>query len=118
MIARAVTGLCFIALLGACGDDLESRQEAVQGMQPSRDEITVREVAPADSEATVTRGAPTENQESPDEGAAMDLPPESLIDTAQGFSADPMDDAAGFDPTPETPSGFAPEPMAAESFED
>ncbi|GAA5048241.1 hypothetical protein GCM10023208_05270 [Erythrobacter westpacificensis] len=115
MIARAATTLSAVALLAGCGDDLESRQQAVQGLEPARDEITIRNATPQESEATVTRRAPEDNV---DQGAAVDVPPESLIDTAQGFSADPMDDATGFDPTPDNTGGFAPESMAPESFEE
>ena len=119
MIARTAAGLCAIALLTGCGDDLESRQAAVQGMEPDGGEITVRKAAPRESEPTVSRqSAEDERTDDMNRGAAIDVPPEALIDTAQGFSADPMDDAAGFDPTPDNSGGFAPETMAPESFEE
>ena len=42
MIARAALALSAVSLLAACGDDLESRQAAVQERQPVGDEVTVR----------------------------------------------------------------------------
>ncbi|WP_120077678.1 hypothetical protein [Aurantiacibacter odishensis] len=119
MIARAAAGLCAIALLAGCGDDLESRQAAVQGMEREGGDITVRQAAPEASGPTVSRDSDgDQSADDLDQGAAIDVPPEALIDTAQGFSADPIDDAAGFDPTPDNSGGFAPETMAPESFEE
>jgi hypothetical protein len=128
MIARAAPariGLAVIAvaLLSACGDDLESRQAAVQEQQPTGGEITVGEPQPQVSRATRTPAAEATAQGFDDEGrddddVAFDAMPEPLVDNAQGFDPDPIDDTSGFDPTPTDPSGFAPEPIGPESFEE
>lgn len=100
-----------LLLLGACGDDLESRNAAV-GLGGSED----------GTELTVVRPAQTtgENETSGDgedgqlEGAAadegdeilVDAMPDELIDSAEGFAPEPMDNASGFDPTPRAPESF------------
>lgn len=51
-----------------------------------------------------------------DEMIVFDAPPEALIDNAQGFAPEPIDDASGFDPTPSSPQDFTPEPVGQETF--
>jgi hypothetical protein len=125
MIARAALGVAALSLLGACGDDLESRQSAVQERQPMGGEITVGNTntsssraasAPAPAAAPTAQGfADDDDLEDP---PVVEAAPEALIDDAQGFSTDPIDDTSGFDPTPSDSGGFAPETLGAESFEE
>ena len=121
-IACTAFGLGALPLLTACGDDLESRQAAVQEMRPTGGQATAEQAPPqARSDNKVAQSstpAEPEDNAQTDDGMVIDAAPEALIDEAQGFSTDPIDDTAGFDPTPSDSGGFAPEPMAPESFED
>lgn len=102
--------------LSACGDDLDSRQAAVDERQPPRDAITIERAEPRRAtSATPDQGNTISEM---DDEVIVDAGPEIFVDDAQGFSPDPMDDTTGFDPTPIDPGGFAPEPLAPESFED
>ena len=120
---QALIFLSTLTLLASCGDDLESRQQAVESRQPvGGSGITVgdassRTNAPVD-DATAEGFA--DEQRGSDGGEPMmeEAAPEELIDTAQGFAAEPMDDARGFDPTPADSGGFAADPVSTESFED
>ena len=123
MIARAALALSAVSLLAACGDDLESRQAAVQERQPVGDEVTVREREPqvtrasrAPSPEATTQGFAEEDD--PDAEVIYETMPEPLVDDAQGFDPSPIDDTSGFDPTPVDPGGFAPEPIGPETFEE
>jgi len=121
-MARAACGMAALALLAGCGDDLESRQQAVEERQPVGGEVTIGDPAPRASRTASTPGPAATTQgfedEDPGEELVVDAEPEIFIDDAQGFSTDPIDDTSGFDPTPPESGGFAPEPMAPESFED
>ena len=48
----------------------------------------------------------------------VDADADSLMDSAQGFGAAPMDTAAGFDPTPTREPAFGTAPTEPESFGD
>ncbi len=123
MIHRHLIGICAISLVSACGDDLESRQAAVQ--QPDGDAITISQPNAPDAGSTsprrssqIERGTGQGGETDATEKVIVDAGPETFVDDAQGFSTDPIDDTSGFDPTPMDPQGFAPEPSAAEVFEE
>lgn len=123
MIVRAALALSAVPLLAACGDDLESRQAAVQEQQPMGGEMTVGEQEPqitragrAPSPQETAQGFDDEGD--PDAEITYETMPDPMVDTAQGFAPDPIDDTSGFDPTPVDPGGFAPEPIGPETFED
>ena len=126
MIGRAFALLAATGLLSACGDDLESRQAAVAQHSAEGGQITVGQrqsaattTSPSSSTAPPAQAFDDDRAPEPaDEPAPFDAGGDSLVDDAQGFSTDPLDDTSGFDPTPSVPGGFAPEPMAPESFED
>lgn len=119
---QALIGLSALALLAACGDDLESRQEAVEGRQPVGGEMTVGDASSRSNSSAANataEGFADDQRSSDDDGRPVEeAAPEELIDNAQGFSAEPMDDTKGFDPTPTDSGGFAPDSLAPESFED
>ena len=121
MIARAALALSAVTLLAACGDALESRQAAVQEQQPMGGEMTI-ESPQANSATTAPAPAPTaqgfDDEDDPDAEVTYETMPEPLVDPAQGFDPDPIDDTSGFDPTPIEPDGFAPEPIGPETFEE
>lgn len=126
MIARTLALLMAVGALSGCGDDLESRQAAVEQQRPNGGQVVVgqRDTAPertpsAPSPTAPARGfADTGETLVPGESAPLDSDIEGFVDEAQGFSTDPIDDTSGFDPTPSDAGGFAPEPLAPESFED
>ena len=94
-----------LALLGACGNDLESRQEAANELQPSERFIDGEAPAPRSAPAPTAAAEPEEEEaddEDDEEEVVVDASPDDLIDSAQGFSAQPMDDARGFDPSPQS----------------
>ena len=66
--------------------------------QPSRRDAP----RPAATTATFSDDEDTGREERDTEGETVyvDAEPESLIDTTEGFAAEPMDDASGFDPAP------------------
>ena len=112
-LAMAALGICALPLLSACGDDLEDRQAAVEERQPVSGAMTMEQ-----SQRALSAPAPESEAARMDDEVVVDAEPEVFVDDAQGFSTDPIDDTAGFDPTPSENGGFAPEPMAPESFED
>ncbi len=122
MTVRLLLPLSAIALLASCGDDLESRQAAVQERMPERDLSIQSSPKEARDSSTPIPTAPAEgfanDSDAGDENAGNmeDAAPDELIDNAQGFSTDPIDDTSGFDPSPDAPQGFAPEPIGPESF--
>ena len=124
MIVRAALGLAAVTLLSSCGDDLESRQAALEQEHP-RGHLDEDEDVPApEVRRTPTVTAPTASaqgfadEDETEEPTIIEAGPESLIDNAQGFSTDPIDDTSGFDPTPNYSGGFAPETTGPESFEE
>ncbi len=112
-LAMAALGICALPLLSACGDDLEDRQAAVEERQPVSGAMTMEQ-----SQRAPSAPAPESEAARMDDEVVVDAEPEVFVDDAQGFSTDPIDDTAGFDPTPSENGGFAPEPMAPKSFED
>ncbi len=126
MTARLLIGISALALLAGCGDDLESRQAAVQERMPDRD-MSGTQSQPQETRLSITP-APAATAEGfaddgeindEDEGAVVEATPEALIDDAQGFSTAPIDDTSGFDPSPnDGPQGFAPEPIEPEAFDE
>ena len=100
------------ALLSACGDDLDSRNAAA-GLDSQTDVEII-------SQASRTPAAEAEvqtfddNEDASDEGddgeeaPIVDAMPEDLMDSAQGFAPEPLDDTAG----------IAPEPIGAEPMQD
>ncbi|RIV85828.1 hypothetical protein D2V07_10930 [Aurantiacibacter zhengii] len=120
----AALGICALPLLSACGDDLEDRQAAVEERQPANGAMTMEQSQiKTESGSSPSQGASTaQDSESEttrmDDEVVVDAEPEVFVDDAQGFSTDPVDDTAGFDPTPRENGGFAPEPIAPEIFED
>ncbi len=102
--ALLASALPALALLSACGDDLESRQAAAEERQPSEqfieDEVEARS-APAPAAASAPEaddGGDADGGE--EEPLQVDAAPDDLIDSATGFAPEPMDDARGFDPSP------------------
>lgn len=124
MTARLLLTISAISLLASCGDDLESRQAAVQDRTPERDLSIQSPPQSARDSAVSATAAPAEGfaddtlANGKDAGIVEDAAPDELIDNAQGFSTDPVDDTSGFDPSPDTPQGFAPEPIGVEAFEE
>lgn len=103
-----IAALPVTALLAACGDDLSSRQQEAAEYQP-----TERFIESAEPSSSPTTSAPqaspaevSEDAAEEDEALVIDASPQDLVDSAQGLSAAPMDDAQGFDPTPEPPERF------------
>ena len=96
--------LSAFTLSAACGNDLESRQEAANELQPSERFVESAE-EPRRTPAPVAEAEPVAEEEPAEEDEEMivDAAPDDLIDDAQGFAAEPMDDAQGFDPTPSGP---------------
>lgn len=111
MIARAALVLPAIVLLAACGDSLESRNEAAGLDQRGGSEMTVvtQNTPPSRSgQNAATRSPnaqPTSQSFSDEEGEdddvlEVDAGPETFVDSAEGFAPEPMDDTSGFDPSP------------------
>lgn len=123
-LAMAALGISTLPLLSACGDDLEDRQAAVEERQPGSGAIPMEQSQSkaggnsSQSQRASTAEDPESEAARMDDEVVVDAEPEVFVDDAQGFSTDPIDDTAGFDPTPSENGGFAPEPMAPESFED
>lgn len=120
---QAMVCLSALTLLASCGDDLESRQQAVEGRQSvGGSGMTVGDASSRSNSppADATAEGFADEQRSSDDGEPMmeEAAPEELIDTAKGFAAEPMDDARGFDPTPADSGGFAADPVSPERFED
>ncbi|MWV29121.1 hypothetical protein [Aurantiacibacter rhizosphaerae] len=122
MTTRLLIGLAAIAALAGCGDDLESRQSAVQERTPGRD-LSGQQPQPRETRLTVQPAPATKAEGFADDDALSDdgeviedATPDALIDSAQGFSTDPIDDTSGLNPSPEAPQGFAPESIEPESF--
>ncbi|WAT17619.1 hypothetical protein OZN62_11955 [Aurantiacibacter sp. MUD11] len=115
MMARVAVLAGAAALLSACGDDLESRNAAVQterpqeGMRVVQSNTKSRSTAQSSAPAAPASFADAEADDG-EEVLEVEAGPESFIDDAQGFSTDPIDNTAGFDPTPADPQGFAAEP--------
>ena len=104
--------------LTACGDDLESRNEAAgtdrapemtiqsQGNSTNRSRTigsgdTIRIEKPASEAGGFADGAEAEAAE------VVDASPSDLVDSAEGFSTEPLDDTSGFDPSPSSDWGSA-----------
>ncbi len=121
MMGRVAICISALAVLSACGDDLESRQAAVEDRMPDR-AVAGSQPDPAEMRITTAPKSSESAEGFAEDGIAAEdtevevAPPEALVDDAQGFSTDPIDDTAGFDPSPSTPEGFAPEPMPPETF--
>ena len=116
-LALVAATLPALALLPACGNNLEDRQAAADEMGanerfPEEDEITITRVEPTApaSEAAAEPEAVDADDDSENEGdgeeLVVDAAPDDLIDSAQGFAPEPMDDTQGFDPTPTAPESF------------
>lgn len=108
--ARTALALGALALLGACGDSLDSRNEAA-GLDPraSGGEMTLS--SQNNTSARSSRAAarspdaqPTSQgfSEDGEDGDVLevDAGAETFIDSASGFDPSPMDDTMGFDPNP------------------
>lgn len=119
MNGRAALALAAVATLAACGDDLESRQAAVEEQQPVPAKMTMERPPAAPAPAATTDGfdAPQDDDDQGDE-KALETESDPLMDSAQGLDPVPLDDTSGFDPTPIEPEGFAPEPIGPETFEE
>lgn len=114
MMARAAFVLPVIVSLAACGDSLESRNEAAGLDQRGGGEMTVvsqNSTPSRSSQSTTTRSPnaqPTSqgyDEEAEEEPLEVDAGPETFIDSAEGFDPSPMDDTMGFDPSPMDPAG-------------
>ncbi|WP_340588852.1 hypothetical protein [Erythrobacter alti] len=101
-------------MLAGCGDDLESRGAAAEKAIADRaaaardadaqddvveDDVVATPRAEAERPARARRPAADDD----DGPTVVDASPEELMDTAQGFSPDPLDDASGIDPAPLRP---------------
>ncbi len=118
--------LALPALVAACGDDLESRQAAIDESGPPQNgdmvlipgrQASDGQTSPGAAGATPMRIEDIEDGETnpeyledgmaiPPAGAdggdslVVDAAPDDLIDSARGFSPEPMDNASGIDPAP------------------
>ena len=100
--------------LAACGDDLESRQAALDQPQGGEIMIGAQETSAVSGTmpAAPAPGAPQGFDDAGDNGSmdeeetVFDAEPEMLIDDAQGFDTAPIDDTSGFDPSPGTAESF------------
>ncbi|MBH5321833.1 hypothetical protein [Aurantiacibacter sediminis] len=111
-------------LIAACGSDLDSRNEAAGVDRNGQREFVIQQpqnrgqssarIVGSEGAAAFQGFDDTEEQEESartgsdrgdagddDEEVVVDAAPDELIDSAQGFSAEPMDDTTGFDPSPE-----------------
>ncbi|WP_271078649.1 hypothetical protein [Aurantiacibacter sp. MUD61] len=109
-------------LIAACDDDLDSRNAAAGVDREGQSEFVVQQprarVASSEGSSRVEGFDDTEEQEErartgsdrggEDDGeeVVVDAAPDELIDSAEGFSAEPMDDTSGFDPSPPPPETF------------
>lgn len=122
-LLRAGLPLLVLALLPACGDDLESRNAATAGYDPAAARAEAAPQARQQDRPQVRRGQGGDgatagegfDEEQPLE---VDADAESLMDSAQGFAATPVDAAAGFDPTPQREPAFGAAPAEPENFAD
>lgn len=111
MMARVALVLPALVMVAACGDSLESRNEAA-GLDPNAgpSEMTVVTQNSSPSRSSGSTSAPTRSPNAQptslgfdDEGEdvlEVDAGAETFIDSAQGFDPTPMDDTSGFDPSP------------------
>ncbi len=111
VVARVALALPLLALVAACGDSLESRNEAA-GLDPrgggGEMRIVSQNSTPSRSSQPATTRPPNaqptaqgfEEEGSESETIEVDAGPETFIDSAQGFDPTPMDDTVGFDPSP------------------
>ena len=101
-------------LTGACGNDLESRNAALEDRQMAyeKDSITSEkgDARPAKPAATTAPAAAEPDEQS--ETETVSARPEDLRDPAQGFAPVPLDDASGIapEPIPATPPTAEPQP--------
>lgn len=116
MTGRIIMG-AFLALLCSCGDDLGSRRAAVQDGQPTGGEMTIEKPSPRTSAADPVPGPQGDTEAGDSDEVVVDVMPESLVDSAEGFSTDPLDDTSGFDPTPVDPEGYFTDPIDSENFD-
>lgn len=114
-LARAGVPVLALALLAACGDDLESRNAAIEGYAPDTGPVIAERAAPRSGRIAAGNAAPDEAE---DEMLETEADPESLVDSAQGYAVAPMDAATGFDPTPTRETAFAPTGAEPENFGD
>ena len=100
--------------LTACGDDLESRNEAAGTNRAP--EMTIQSQSSSTSRSrtigsgdTIRIEKPAEETDSFEDGAEeiVDASPSDLVDSAEGFSTEPLDDTSGFDPSPSSDWGSA-----------
>lgn len=109
MPKRATLASCtaLAAVLAGCGDDLESRNAAIENAGPpgggEREMVLTPGRQGEDRRNAETR--PADNgfagQRDDDEGErVVDAEPDDLIDAAEGFDPTPMDDASGIGTDP------------------
>ena len=96
---RLAALVALTCLASACGDDLESRNAAATGARENPPAVPVAQDTPRPA-ATTRASTPTAPADG--EPVVVDAQPDDLLDDAEGFSAEPMDDASGIDPTPVT----------------
>lgn len=108
MMARAACLLPLVVLLAACGDDLESRNEAAGlDQRGGSGEMTIvtQDSASARSNRTSSTRSPNaqptaQGFDEEEDVLEVDAGAETFIDSAQGFDPTPMDDTMGFEPSP------------------
>ncbi len=103
-----------LLMLTACGNDLDSRNAAAGASDDARELIIERPAQPsaARAEEAALPGFYDDESESrapllidgnAQEETITDAAPDDLIDRTEGFAPVPMDNAAGYDPTPRAP---------------
>lgn len=106
-----------LLMLTACGDDLDSRNAAAGTSDEERELIIERparapavrageegeEALPGFYDEESESQAPLLIDGNAQEETITDAAPDDLIDRTEGFAPVPMDNAAGYDPTPRAP---------------
>ena len=113
--ARIPTALALSSavLLAACGNDLDSRNEAAMaGNLAAERGMTIRSQPDSTARrasAPVQDAVDSAEMDDSEKPILIDASPEDLMDNAQGFAPDPVDNAQGFDPSPRSESTREPE---------
>ena len=97
-MVRILPLAALVCLATGCGDDLESRNAAIEEARAAG--AAAPDAATAPLPDPVPTASPASAPED-DEAVVVDAQPTELIDDAQGFSTDPIDDASGYDPNPQ-----------------
>lgn len=86
--------------LAACSDDLESRNAAAGLDEDAVLEAQIESAPRQDNAASDVAMEGDAGEEDEAEETVVEAAPDDLIDSTEGFAPEPMDNAAGFDPSP------------------